>query len=406
MSSRQVHFENHAGERLAGILDLPDGREPHATALFAHCFTCNKNLKSVTRISRMLNQAGIAVLRFDFTGLGDSEGDFSTTNFSTSIDDICDAARYLTDAGRPPTIAIGHSLGGTAILMAAPRIASLEAVVTVGAPGTADHVVRLFGDQTRELEARGEALVDIGGRPFRIRQQLVDDLTAQSGPERAAKLRLPLLILHSPVDEVVGIDNAAEIFTRAMHPKSFVTLDKADHLLSDEADARYVGAIITTWASRYIEMPTNGATEAESTGRVVAATGPEGYRTTIDAYGHPLVADEPLDVGGSNTGPSPYGLLASALASCTSMTLQMYARRKELNLDTVTVAVSHEKIHAADCERCTSVNGKIDRFDRHVTLTGELSTAERDRLLEIADMCPVHRTLKSEIEIRTISTEI
>ena len=404
MNSQKVNFENHTGEQLAGILDLPDDGTPVATALFAHCFTCSKDLKSVTRISQMLNQAGIAVLRFDFTGLGDSDGDFSTTNFSTSIDDICAAARYLTDAGMAPNIAIGHSLGGAAILMAAPHIASLDAVVTIGAPGQADHVTRLFAGQKQELESRGEAEVSIGGRPFRIRQQLVDDLNEQSGPERAEKLRLPLLVLHSPVDEIVSIDNAAEIFTRAMHPKSFVSLDKADHLLSGEADARYVGSLIAAWSARYLAMPDDQSAGTDATDDIIAATGPEGFRTTIRAHGHRLVADEPRNVGGSDAGPTPYGLLGSALASCTSMTLQMYARRKGIKLDTASVSVSHEKIHAVDCEQCTSATGKIDRFDRHVTLTGELSAAERERLFEIADMCPVHRTLTGEIEIRTFAT--
>jgi uncharacterized OsmC-like protein/alpha-beta hydrolase superfamily lysophospholipase len=404
MNSRKVNFENRTGEELAGIMDLPDDGAPVATALFAHCFTCSKDLKSVTRISQMLNMAGIAVLRFDFTGLGDSDGDFTATNFSTSIDDICAAAQYLADTGMPPNIAIGHSLGGAAILMAAPRIASLDAVVTIGAPGQADHVTRLFAGQKQELESTGEAVVSIGGRPFKIRQQLIDDLNAQSGPERAEKLRLPLLVLHSPVDKIVGIDNAAEIFTRAMHPKSFVSLDKADHLLSDEADARYVGSLIATWSTRYIGMPADQATEMEPIDAVIATTGPKGFRTSINAHGHGLVADEPRSVGGSDAGPTPYGLLGSALASCTSMTLQMYARRKGLDLDTASVTVSHEKVHAEDCEHCTSKAGKIDRFDRHVTLTGELSAAERDRLLEIADMCPVHRTLEGEIEIRTFAT--
>lgn len=401
MSSQQVHFVNRTGETLAGILDLPENGDPLATALFAHCFTCSKNLKAVTRISQALTQSGIAVFRFDFTGLGESGGDFSTTNFSTSLDDISDAAKYLAQAGMPATIAIGHSLGGTAMLMAAPQIESVLAIATIGSPGTADHVTHLFGDQSREIESHGEAAVDIGGRPFTIKRQFLDDLAAHSCPERVAKLRLPLLILHSPVDTVVGIDNAAAIFERAMHPKSFVTLDRADHLLSNEADARYAGAIIATWASRYVAAPADQPEEPESIGLVVATTGSNGFRTTIDADGHRLIADEPVSVGGANAGPTPYGLLAGALASCTSMTLQMYAKRKKLDLDTVSVAVSHEKIHADDCAHCSATEGKVDRFDRRITLTGELSAAERDRLLEIADMCPVHRTLKGEIDIRT-----
>ena len=403
MNSQKIDFENRTGERLAGILDLPDDSEPIATALFAHCFTCSKNLRAVTRISRKLNEAGIAVLRFDFTGLGDSEGDFSTTNFSTSVDDICDAAAYLADAGMPPDIAIGHSLGGAAILVAAPRIESVGAVVTIGAPGQADHVTHLFADQKPEIESSGEAIVSIGGRPFRIRQQLIDDLEKQSGPERAAKLRLPLLVLHSPVDAIVGIDNAAEIYTRALHPKSFVSLDKADHLLSDPADAKYAGSLIAAWSTRYIPGETGRDDAAGEDGGVTATTGAGGFRTAITAQGHRLVADEPHNVGGTDAGPSPYGLLGAALAGCTSMTLQMYARRKGIGLDTATVTVSHEKIHAEDCEHCTSDTGKIDRFERYVNLTGELSAAERQRLLEIADLCPVHRTLTGEVEIRTLA---
>lgn len=405
MNSQSLTFENRFGQQLAGILDMPDSGKPQATALFAHCFTCNKNYKAVARISRALSDAGIAVLRFDFTGLGDSEGEFAATNFSTSIEDILDAAHYLANAGIPPSIAIGHSLGGTAMLMAAPDIASIGAVVTIGAPGTADHVIRLFDDQAHNLASDGEAVVDIGGRPFRIRKQLIDDLTTQSGPARAAKLRLPLLVMHSPIDEVVSIDNAADIFQRAMHPKSFISLDTADHLLSTDVDAQYAGTLIANWASRYIETADAQTAEQTTEGQVVAITGPEGFRTRLKADGHPLIADEPLAVGGDNTGPTPYGLLGSALASCTSMTLQMYARRKGLDLNTVKVIVSHEKIHADDCEHCTSTTGKVDRFDRHLTLTGNLSAAEHDRLLEIADMCPVHRTLNGEIEIRTFAGE-
>ncbi len=415
MGSRHVRFTNRNGDQLAGVLDTPDDGPVRATALFAHCFTCNKNLKPVRRISRALNDAGFAVLRFDFTGLGDSEGEFADTNFSSNVDDLLAAADFLADSGTPAVLGIGHSLGGTAMLMAAADISSLRGVVTIGSPSRADHVRHLLVGGEEMLETDGEARVDIGGRPFTIRRQLLDDLAAQSVSARAAKLRVPLLIFHSPVDRIVGIDNAAEIFTQALHPKSFITLDKADHLLTNEDDAAYVGSMTAAWASRYIA--TAGAAveatatshaagaDAAATDEVVATTGADGFRTTIRAHGHPLVADEPAAVGGTNAGPSPYGLLASALASCTSMTLQMYARRKGLALESASVAVRHAKIHAQDCEHCETQTGKIDRFDRVIAMTGDLSAEERSRLLEIADRCPVHRTLTGEIEIRTVEQE-
>jgi len=415
MSSRHVRFMNRGGEQLAGILDTPDGAPARATALFAHCFTCNKNLHPVRRISQALNDAGFAVLRFDFTGLGDSEGEFADTNFSSNVDDLVAAADYLAGDGSPVSLGIGHSLGGTAMLMAAARIAALKAVVTIGSPSRADHVRHLLAGGEEALEVEGEAQVDIGGRSFTIRRQLLDDLAAQSASQRATKLRLPLLIFHSPVDRIVGIDNAAEIFSQAMHPKSFITLDKADHLLTNEADAAYVGSMTAAWASRYlaaageaveatVASDTAGADDA-ATDDVVATTGADGFRTTIRAHGHPLVADEPAGVGGTNAGPTPYGLLASALASCTSMTLQMYARRKGLALESAGVSVRHAKIHAQDCEHCETQTGKIDRFDRVISMTGNLSAEERSRLLEIADRCPVHRTLTGEIDIQTVLRE-
>lgn len=412
MGSEHVRFMNRSGDELAGILDTPDDGPVRATALFAHCFTCNKNLRPVRRISRALNEAGFAVLRFDFTGLGDSEGEFADTNFSSNVDDLVAAADYLAGTGTPVTLGIGHSLGGTAMLMAVERMTSLAAVVTIGSPARADHVRHLFAGGEEALATDGVAQVDIGGRPFTIRRQLLDDLAAQSVPQRVAKLRMPLLIFHSPVDDIVGIDNAAEIFSQALHPKSFITLDKADHLLTNETDAAYVGSMTAAWASRYLETAgdvVESAVTLDEAGVddaaadvVVATTGAEGFLTKIRAHGHPLVADEPAGVGGTDAGPSPYGLLAGALAGCTSMTLQMYARHKGLALESVSVTVRHAKVHAQDCEHCETQTGKIDRFDRAVAMTGNLSAEERSRLLEIADRCPVHRTLTGEIEIRTI----
>ena len=400
MQNHRISFDNDRGEKLSGLLNFPAG-QPRAFALFAHCFTCTKNLKGATNISRSLTDAGIAVLRFDFTGLGQSEGDFADSNFSSNVSDLLAAARYLAAEHQAPEILVGHSLGGTAVLQAAPEIASAVAVATIGSPADPAHVRHLFNDAAGDLQARGEAEVHLGGRPFTIRRQFVDDLERHDLPAAIGGLRKALLVMHAPLDEIVEIDNASQLFIAAKHPKSFVSLDRADHLLSRDADSRYAGSVLAAWASRYLPEADADAVLKGDANEVIARTFIDGFRTDVSAAGHPLVADEPVAVGGSNLGPTPYDLLSAALATCTTMTLKMYATHKKLALNSVSARVTHDKIHADDCSDCESTSGKIDAFRRVLYFDGELSDAQQARLLEIADKCPVHRTLHSEVKVRT-----
>ena len=404
MPNLNVTFPNTRGETLAGILNLP-ASTPLAYALFAHCFTCSKDIKAAANIARALNDEGIAVLRFDFTGLGDSEGAFADTNFSSNVADLLAAVDYLEKQHEAPTLLVGHSLGGTAILQAAPQVPSAVAVATIGSPFDPAHVLNLFGDAEDALQERGEAEVNLGGRPFVMKRQFVEDLGEQSLQETVGALRKALLVMHAPLDNIVKIDNASELFRAAKHPKSFISLDNADHLLSRATDSRYVGHVLAAWASRYLPAAEVDEPLSASDGAVVARTLSSGFRTDIRSGRHALVADEPRSVGGSDLGPSPYDFLAAALAACTSMTLQMYARHKKLPLESATVSVVHDKVHAEDCEDCESGAGKIDEFRRSIALVGELTDEQRARMLEIADRCPVHRTLHGEIKVRSALAE-
>ncbi len=406
MSSKRVHFDNGRGERLAARLDVPVDETPLAFALFAHCFTCSKDFKAVANIARALNQARIGVLRFDFTGLGQSEGEFAEQTFSRNLDDLVAAADYLATYQQAPAILIGHSLGGAAVLHAARRIASAQAVVTLAAPSSPEHVTNLLGeDGIRTLEQDGAAEISIGGRPFMLRREFVEDLRAQAAEEAIREMRKPLLVLHSPRDRIVDIEHARRIFEAAKHPKSFVSLDQADHLLSEPADSRYAGQIIAAWSARYLDAETLAQAKRQDAAqkRTVAQTDAEaGMYTNVLAGGYALVVDEPASHGGTDLGPTPYELLAAALASCTTITLQLYARRKKWPLNSVIARVSHDKVHAEDCEHCETAEGKIDVFERRLELQGnELSDEQRERLLEIANKCPVHRTLESEIRVTT-----
>jgi len=396
MSFEKIRFTNKQGDKLAARLDLPTEGAPDACALFAHCFTCSKDLRAVGAISRALNRQNIAVLRFDFTGLGESEGDFADTNFSSNVDDLVEAAEYLGEHHDSPRILIGHSLGGAAVLQAAHRIESAEAVATIGAPYDPEHVTRHLEDALEDIKSTGEARITLAGRTFTIRKQFLEDLAATKMEETIRTLERALLVFHSPVDRTVGIDNAARIFEAAKHPKSFVSLDDAHHLLTDSSDAEYVGIVLGAWARKYVE--TSEETQQHLEGQVVTKT-EDGYRTEMTAGHHTLVADEPEDVGGTDAGPSPYDLLLSALGSCTGMTLRMYADRKEWPLEETVVRLSHEKIHAKDCDHCDTNDGKVDRIEREIELIGDLSPDQRERLLEIANKCPVHRTLHSEIDV-------
>ena len=400
MQSKNVTFPNADGQSLAGILDLPTG-DPVAWALFAHCFTCSKNLKAAAHIGRSLTEAGIAVLRFDFTGLGQSEGTFGDTTFSTNVEDLVAAASWLASEHRKPDILVGHSLGGTAVLQAARHLPDTVAVATIGSPADPGHVTHMFTDSEDALREDGAAEVRLGGRPFLMKRGFLDDLERHDLPKSIGDLRKALLIMHATLDDVVEIDNASSLFAAAKHPKSFVSLDNADHLLTREEDSRYVGRVLAAWASRYLPVRSSGDEPGASAGEVVARTRSGGFATTIVAGRHSLVADEPRSVGGADGGPTPYDLLAAALAACTTMTLRMYADHKKLDLESATARVTHGRVHADDCADCEQSEGQVHEFQRELTLDGDLTDAVRQRMLEIADRCPVHRTLHHEIKVRT-----
>jgi putative redox protein len=402
MRSERFDFPNARGERLAAVLDRPDG-EARAYALLAHCFTCGKDTLAAKRMAERLTAAGLAVLRFDFTGLGGSEGEFANTTFSSNVADLVAAADHLRRVHQAPALLIGHSLGGAAVLAAAGDIAEARAVVTIAAPADPHHVTGLFKEHVEEIRARGEVEVSLAGRPFRVRREFLDDVAEQRLLDRVAHLRKALLVFHAPTDELVGIDNASRIFTAAKHPKSFVSLADADHLLSRRSDAVYVANVIAAWAERYLDAaPQAAAGDAAPRTVMVAETGQGKFQQAITVGPHRLLADEPVSVGGLDSGPGPYDFLLAGLGACTAMTVRLYAERKAWPLERVSVVLKHGKIHAADCADCETREGMLDRIDRTITFAGELDAEQRQRLLEIADKCPVHRTLTSEIDIRTV----
>ncbi len=401
--SEKIEFEGSQGHTLAARLELPDAA-PRAYALFAHCFTCSKDIFAAARIATGLAEEGIAVLRFDFTGLGASDGEFANTNFSSNVDDLIRAADYLRDEHGAPCVIIGHSLGGAAVLAAAGRIPEIKAVATIGAPSDPSHVQHLFAEARPEIEAQGEAEVNLAGRTFRIQKQFLDDIESHKLSDAIAAMKKPLLVFHSPLDNTVGIDNAGAIFVAAKHPKSFISLDEADHLLSRREDAIYVATVLSAWATRYLgenDAKTETTPETEDGVVVVRETGNGAFQQEVLNGPHRMLADEPPTVGGTNTGPTPYGYLLAGLGACTSMTMRMYANRKKWPLVQASVTLKHDKIHAADCDECETRDGKVDLIEREIELTGPLDDEQRAKLIEIADKCPVHRTLHSEIKITT-----
>ena len=399
MKKLEVSFTNSDSKELQGVLELPGNSKPENFVLFAHCFTCNKNFHAPTNISKSLASNGFGVLRFDFTGLGESEGEFEDTNFSGNVDDLVSAAKFLEENYSAPSLLVGHSLGGAAILFAARALESVKAMVTINAPSNLSHVQKHFKSSLDDIESEGSADIKIGGRSFKIQKQFIKDLEKNKDSSALKEIRKPLLIMHSPQDEIVAIDHAEELYKAAWHPKSFVSLPGADHMLSNKEDSVYAGNLISAWASRYLPGPEVTALETDH--EVMANLGKEGFTTQIIAGRHHLVADEPVKVGGSDLGPTPYELVSSALAACTSMTIQMYARRKKWKVENVETHVNHAKKHADDCENCENDKAKIDSFERVIALEGDLDEQQIKRLLEIADKCPVHKTLSSIAQIKT-----
>jgi putative redox protein len=396
MQFRKLEFKNKDDQTLSARLDLPVNGKPLAYALFAHCFTCSKNIKAIAHISRALTREGIAVLRFDFTGLGESEGDFADTNFSSNVDDLIVAADFLKSNYEAPKILIGHSFGGAAVLQAAARISASKAVVTIAAPADPQHIKHTLGSATDTIQNRGQADVSLAGRTFTLKKQFLDDLEFVNMKKTLQKLNRALLVLHSPIDETVAIENAAQIFQAARHPKSFISLDTADHLLSKPEDSLYAGSVISAWALKYVSaLQKDEPQRAAGQSQVITRIGKSGYVTDIMAQGHGMVADEPVTMGGTGLGPAPYDYLLAGLGACTSMTLRMYSE------DGVTVKLNHQKIDAADCETCETKEGKLDQIEREIELSGPLDDSQKARLIQIANRCPVHRTLHSEIIVNS-----
>jgi putative redox protein len=406
MPSERFDFPNAQGQRLAALLDHPAG-EARVYALFAHCFTCGKDVHAAKRIAEALTVLGIAVLRFDFTGLGSSEGEFANTTFSSNVADLVAAADHLRRTHAAPAILIGHSLGGAAVLAAAGEVPEAKAVVTIAAPSDPAHVEQLFREHTEDIRRQGEIEVAIAGRPFRIRREFLDDIGGQNLVPRISHLRKALLVFHSPTDEIVHIENASHIFALAKHPKSFVSLAGADHLLSRREDSVYVANVLAAWAERYLEAaPQLPEPVLSGPGVLVAETRRGRFQQVVKAGAHRLLVDEPKEAGGLDSGPTPYDLLLAALGACTAMTLRLYAERKALALERVTVLLSHGRVHARDCETCETRDGMLDRIERVIRLEGDLDSEQRARLLEIADKCPVHRTLTSEVDIRSLEQRV
>ncbi len=406
MSQMRATFNNQQGESLAGVLEMPSGAIK-SYALFAHCFTCSKNNPAATWIARALANQGIAVLRFDFTGLGDSTGEFSHTNFSSNVQDLLAAAQYLEQQYVAPSLLIGHSLGGSAVLAAAQELPTVKAIATIGAPATAVHLKHLFADSYHQLTQRSSVEVQLGGRTFNIRRQFIDDLEKYNSVAHIEVLNKALLIFHSPADKVVSIDEAARIYTAARHPKSFVSLDHADHMLSDSRDAHYVADVLSAWVSRYLtaeETVAKDDSHGESViqpGSVIVRECDKKFMREILTSHHRLISDEPIAMGGADLGLNPYELLLAALGSCTSMTLRMYANHKQIDLQDIQVELHHDRIHANDCAGCDEHPQQVDVITRVIQLNGNLDEKQRTRLLEIANACPVHKTLNNKIQINT-----
>ena len=402
MKSTKLKIKNRKGLILNANLELPANQKPNYYAIFAHCFTCSSSLNAVRNVSRALTLNGFSVLRFDFTGLGRSEGEFADSHFSANVDDLLDVHQYMAEHYNAPSLLVGHSLGGAAVLVAASKLEAVKAVATVGAPSTVNHVKHLFSHQVEESKEKGDVEVNIGGRPFVINQDFVEEFDKTDLPAIVKDLRKPLLIMHSPFDKIVGIENAEQLYKNARHPKSFVTLDNADHLLTKEADSEYVGEIIGTWAKRYFPKVENVMLDTEGEQLVGHLNIVEdNFTTSIQTKNHTLIADEPASVGGSDFGPSPYEYLNAALAACTVMTLKMYAERKKWDLKEVFVYISHSRKHSDDLKVVTDKPKYLDHISKKLKFVGDLTEEQKERLKEISSRCPVHKTIASEVIFQT-----
>lgn len=396
---RNISFKNSAGHQLAAVIEQPV-IPVKCYALFAHCFSCGKDILIASRIARSLVARGVAVLRFDFTGIGDSEGEFESSNFTSNIDDIISATNHLREHYSAPQILIGHSLGGTAMLNAAEQVSEAKAVVSIAAPFTADHILSHFQDKVEELEQKEKVDIELAGKILTINREFVSDLKAHSNEDRISQLRKALLILHSPFDEIVPIEEATKIFVNAKHPKSFVSLDKADHLITDKEDAEYVANTIVAWASRYIEEDSS-TSQVIDKGEVLIGEGNKKFLREVASDDHTWFSDEPLAVGGDNLGPDPYEQLLSSLGTCTSMTLRMYANHKGWPVEDIQVKLKHSRQHDQDCEQPDEKSCKIELIQKFITIKGDLDEQQINRLVEVADRCPVHKTLLGKIKLES-----
>ena len=402
MNTVRLEIKNRKGLKLQAYLELPANQKPNQFAIFAHCFSCNSNFNAVKNISRSLSNHGFGVLRFDFTGLGRSEGEFAESHFSANVEDLLDVSAFLEQNYKAPSLLVGHSLGGAAVIVAASKLENIKAVATVGAPATVGHVTHLFSHGINDIPEKGDVEVKIGGRPFKINQDFVDDFSKTDLPEIIKGLRKPILVMHAPFDTVVGIENAHEIYHNAIHPKSFVSLDDADHLLSRPKDSIYVGNMIGTWVERYFEPEENNmiSTEGEQlVGHLNLLE--DNFTTSIQTKKHSFIADEPANVGGDDFGPSPYDFLSAGLAACTVMTLKMYAQRKKWDLQEVFVYITYSKKHSDDLDIAVDTPTRFDHLNKKLKFVGNLDEKQINRLKEIASKCPVHKTLQSEVIIET-----
>lgn len=399
MKKENVRFKNREGIELSAYIYHPLDQQPRFFALFAHCFTCDKNLKAIQNICNTLSQMGVAVMSLDFTGLGNSKGEFENTDFSSNIGDLIDASEFLTKGYQAPSLLIGHSFGGAAAIFASQSLSGIKALVTIGSPSDPNHIAHLFDDHLESIEKKGSSRVNIGGRSFNINHAFIQDLRQKDLGSCLSKLRKPILILHSPQDLIVDIRHAAALYEKAFHPKSFISLDGADHLLSNPTDSEYVGEMISSWSKKYI--PTLTVPNDTKGHAVKVRLAGQGYTSEVKTPYHHLLADEPEEVGGDNLGPTPYDLLMASLGTCTAMTLQMYAQRKKWRLEEINVYLDHDKVHQKDSDNVDDTNAKVSRFTRSLEITGEVDESQRKRLLEIANKCPIHRTLQEQISIET-----